>query len=102
MTRQTENTEFGLADMTTRLSLSTLSKVPERVSVPSYDRADLSPGILHIGMGNFHRAHQAAYLDRLFDLGLDHDWAIVGAGVMPFDAARRAALEPRGLAELRG
>ncbi|QFT92385.1 Mannitol 2-dehydrogenase [Roseovarius sp. THAF9] len=95
MTRQTENTEFGLADMTTRLSLSTLSKVPERVSVPSYDRADLSPGILHIGMGNFHRAHQAAYLDRLFDLGLDHDWAIVGAGVMPFDAARRAALEPQ-------
>lgn len=61
--------------------------------MPSYKRADLSPGILHIGMGNFHRAHQAVYLDRLFDLGEGHDWAIVGAGVMPFDAERRAALE---------
>ncbi|WP_196778407.1 mannitol dehydrogenase family protein [Thalassorhabdomicrobium marinisediminis] len=67
--------------------------MPERVSVPSYARADLTPGILHIGMGNFHRAHQAVYLDRLFDLGEGHDWAIVGAGVMPFDAERRAALE---------
>ncbi|WP_080455411.1 mannitol dehydrogenase family protein [Roseovarius sp. A-2] len=81
--------------MTTPLARSTLSQLPGRVSVPSYDRADLSPGILHIGMGNFHRAHQAAYLDRLFNLGLDHDWAIVGAGIMPFDAARRAALEPQ-------
>ncbi|NUH64364.1 mannitol dehydrogenase family protein [Sulfitobacter sp. S0837] len=79
--------------MTTDLSLSTLSQLPQRVSVPSYDRAQLSPGILHIGMGNFHRAHQAAYLDRLFDLGVDHDWAIVGAGVMPFDAERRAMLQ---------
>jgi mannitol 2-dehydrogenase len=79
--------------MTTDLSLSTLSDLPKRVSVPSYARADLSPGILHIGMGNFHRAHQAVYLDRLFDLGECHDWAIVGAGLMPFDAERRAALE---------
>ncbi|MFD2741125.1 mannitol dehydrogenase family protein [Sulfitobacter aestuarii] len=81
--------------MTTSLSLSTLSQLPPRVAVPSYERADLSPGILHIGMGNFHRAHQAAYLDRLFNLGIDHDWAIVGAGIMPFDAARRAALAPQ-------
>ena len=56
-------------------------------------RTDLSAGILHIGMGNFHRAHQAVYLDRLFNLGLDYDWAIVGAGIMPFDAGRRAALK---------
>jgi len=79
--------------MTQKLALSTLSEFSERVTIPAYDRADLSAGILHIGMGNFHRAHQAVYLDRLFNLGLDHDWAIVGAGIMPFDAARRAALE---------
>lgn len=79
--------------MTQKLALPTLSRLPGRVSVPAYDRASLSPGILHIGMGNFHRAHQAVYLDRLFNLGLDHDWAIVGAGIMPFDAARRAALK---------
>ena len=93
MTRHMTISGTGRADMTTDLSLSTLSQLPQRVSVPSYNRADLSPGILHIGMGNFHRAHQAVYLDRLFDLGVDHDWAIVGAGVMPFDAERRAALE---------
>lgn len=79
--------------MTQHLSLSTLSTLSKNVSVPTYDRAALSPGILHIGMGNFHRAHQAVYLDRLFNLGLDHDWAIVGAGIMPFDADRRAHLE---------
>ncbi len=79
--------------MTQKIGLSTLSTLPDRVLVPSYARTDLSPGILHIGMGNFHRAHQAVYLDRLFNLGLDHDWAVVGAGIMPFDAARRAALE---------
>jgi mannitol 2-dehydrogenase len=79
--------------MTQKLALSTLEKLSGKVAVPAYARSDLSAGILHIGMGNFHRAHQAVYLDRLFNLGQDHDWAIVGAGIMPFDAARRAALE---------
>lgn len=79
--------------MTKKLALSTLPTLSDRVSVPSYDRVGLSAGMLHIGMGNFHRAHQAVYLDRLFNMGLDHDWAIVGAGIMPFDAVRRSALE---------
>ena len=78
--------------MTTKLSLANLPALRDRVSVPRYDRAALSPGILHIGMGNFHRAHQAVYLDRLFELGEGQDWAIVGAGIMPFDADRRAAM----------
>ena len=77
----------------TRLSLSSLSELSGRVAVPPYDRAALSPGIVHFGVGNFHRAHQAVYLDRLFAMGRDHDFAIVGAGVMPGDAAMRAALE---------
>ncbi|MEL7098561.1 MAG: mannitol dehydrogenase family protein [Pseudomonadota bacterium] len=79
--------------MTTMLSLANLAKLDEAVSVPSYARSELSPGILHIGMGNFHRAHQAVYLDRLFEQGEGHDWAIVGAGIMPFDADRRAVLQ---------
>ena len=79
--------------MTEKLALSTLSRLSGPVSVPAYDRASLSAGILHIGVGNFHRAHQAVYLDKLFNLGLDHDWAIFGAGIMPFDNARRAVLE---------
>ena len=62
-------------------------------ALPAYDRARLTPGIVHIGLGNFHRAHQAVYLDDLFALGERHDWAIIGAGVRPADAAMRAALK---------
>lgn len=60
--------------------------------LPTYDRRSLSSGIVHIGVGNFHRAHQAVYLDDLFVLGLDHDWAILGAGVRAGDARMREAL----------
>ena len=38
------------------------------------------------------RSHQAWYLHRLMQLGLDHDWAIIGAGVRPNDAERREEL----------
>ncbi|MFT4151958.1 MAG: mannitol dehydrogenase family protein [Paracoccaceae bacterium] len=62
-------------------------------SLPRYDRSRLTPGIVHIGLGNFHRAHQAAYLDDLFALGVDHDWAILGAGVREGDARMRDALK---------
>jgi mannitol 2-dehydrogenase len=62
------------------------------VSLPAYDRSRLSPGIVHIGLGNFHRAHQAVYLDDLFAMGLAHDWAILGAGVRAGDARMRDAL----------
>ncbi len=67
----------------------TLSRMPEGVRVPRYDRSALTPGIVHIGLGNFHRAHQAWYLHRLMDEGMAHDWAIVGAGVRPFDEVQR-------------
>ena len=63
------------------------------VSLPAYDRKSLTPGIVHIGLGNFHRAHMAVYLDDLFALGLDHDWAILGAGVRAPDARMRDALK---------
>ncbi|MEH6776576.1 MAG: mannitol dehydrogenase family protein, partial [Cereibacter changlensis] len=62
------------------------------VARPAYDRASLTPGIVHIGVGNFHRAHMAVYLDDLFALGQDHDWAILGAGVRQGDARMREAL----------
>jgi mannitol 2-dehydrogenase len=75
--------------MATPLSLATLTDLPGDVRVPSYARSDLSPGIVHIGLGNFHRAHQAWYLHRLMDAGKAHDWAIIGAGVRPGDAAAR-------------
>ncbi|WP_037313383.1 mannitol dehydrogenase family protein [Ruegeria halocynthiae] len=75
-----------------KLSSKTLGDLPAGVSVPSYDRSKLSPGIVHIGLGNFHRAHQAWYLHRLMQQGLAYDWAIIGAGVRPGDAAMRERL----------
>ena len=78
--------------MTTKLSLSNLSSLPAAVGRPRYDRASLSPGILHFGVGNFHRAHQAVYLDDLFNTGAGHDWGIVGAGVFEAERAGRGKL----------
>ncbi|OYW58094.1 MAG: mannitol dehydrogenase [Rhodobacterales bacterium 12-65-15] len=63
---------------------------------PAYDRSKLTPGIVHIGLGNFHRAHMAVYLDDLFGMGLCHDWAILGAGVREGDARMREALLAQG------
>ena len=74
------------------LSDATLAQMPEGLRVPRYDRSQLTPGIVHIGLGNFHRAHQAWYLHRLMDEGLARDWAIIGAGVRPNDAEQRARL----------
>ncbi|GGL84640.1 mannitol 2-dehydrogenase [Pseudooceanicola nanhaiensis] len=75
-----------------KLSDANLSNLPGRVAAPVYDRAALRPGIVHIGLGNFHRAHQAWYLHRLMQAGTAQDWAIVGAGVRPYDAGLRAKL----------
>jgi len=78
--------------MPVTLSLSSLASLPGQVARPGYARGDLTPGIVHIGVGNFHRAHQAVYLDELFSAGRDRDWAIIGAGVRDFDVAMRDAL----------
>jgi mannitol 2-dehydrogenase len=59
---------------------------------PAYRSTDLTTGIVHIGVGNFHRSHQAMYLDRLFNRGEATDWAICGVGLLPSDAAMRDAL----------
>lgn len=78
--------------MTTKLSLASLEQLPANVARPTYDRGGLKAGILHFGVGNFHRSHQAVYLDELFNAGLDHDWAIVGTGVLPAEEAGRQKL----------
>lgn len=76
----------------TAISNATMEALAKRVKVPTYDRVGLTPGIVHIGLGNFHRAHQAWYLHRLMEMGLAHDWAIIGAGVRPADALQREKL----------
>ena len=55
------------------------------VPTPTYDRSALRIGIVHFGVGGFHRAHQAMYLDRLMNDGKALDWAICGVGVLPGD-----------------
>ena len=74
------------------LSNATLPDLPDGVKRPEYDRSALTPGIVHIGLGNFHRGHQAWYLHRLMQQGLALDWAIIGAGVRPNDEAQRKRL----------
>ena len=80
-----------MAESLTRLCEAALGSI-STAAVPTYDRGTLTPGIVHFGVGNFHRAHQAVYLDRLLDAGRDHEWAILGAGVMPSDERLRTAL----------
>ena len=74
------------------LRLTTLDQLPSSIARPVYDRPALSPGIVHIGLGNFHRGHQAWYLHRLMQQGHAQDWAIIGAGVRPYDRAMRDKL----------
>ncbi len=75
-----------------RLSQQRLDALPPNVVRPSYDRGAITPGIVHIGCGNFHRAHQVWYMEQLFRQNLSTDWGIIGAGVRPKDAAMRAKL----------
>ena len=64
------------------------------IPTPTYDRSRLRPGIVHLGVGGFHRAHQAMYVDRLLNSGDPGalDWGICGVGVLPHDARMRDVL----------
>jgi mannitol 2-dehydrogenase len=75
-----------------KLSNATLAHLPAEVQRPSYDRTRVRAGIVHFGVGGFHRAHQAMYLDALMNQGEALDWGIRGMGVMPADARMRDVL----------
>ncbi|MET0996425.1 MAG: mannitol dehydrogenase family protein, partial [Mycobacterium sp.] len=66
-----------------KLNNSTLAQIP--IATPSYNRDEIGIGIVHFGVGGFHRAHQAVYIDRLLEKGLASQWGICGVGVMPAD-----------------
>jgi mannitol 2-dehydrogenase len=80
--------EHSMAALTTR----TLASLDDRVPTPTYDRTHVSTGVVHIGVGGFHRAHQAMYHDRLMNEGKALDWGICGVGVMPADRVMQQAL----------
>jgi mannitol 2-dehydrogenase len=58
----------------------TLASVPSALRAPTYDRSRLRPAVVHIGVGGFHRAHQAVYFDELARRGIE-DWGVVGVGL---------------------
>ena len=74
------------------LSARSLAQCGEHVAVPRYDRSRLTVGIVHIGVGGFHRAHQAMYIDTLMNDGLALDWAICGVGVLDSDREMQRVL----------
>jgi mannitol 2-dehydrogenase len=86
--RWDRNSAWYVRDVTLRLSTSNLAAIESRgIPVPHYDRAALTPRILHIGVGGFHRAHMARYVDELAEAG--GGWGIRGVGLL--DADRRIA-----------
>src|SRR5689334_1880709 len=79
-----------------RLTQANLAAFAGRVAVPGYDRQRLAPAIVHIGVGGFHRAHQAVYLDDLAGRGITFDWGERGLGLLPGDKRMAEALIPQG------
>jgi mannitol 2-dehydrogenase len=63
----------------------TLDELDARVARPAYDRSQVTAGIVHFGVGGFHRAHEAMYLDRLMGDGLALEWGICGVGALRHD-----------------
>jgi mannitol 2-dehydrogenase len=66
---------------------ATLGCCAERIPTPRYERSEPRMGIVHVGVGGFHRSHKAAYIDRLLNGGLAREWAIGGIGVLESDDA---------------
>ena len=74
------------------LNNEALDQVNGSTIKPTYDRSQLQAGIVHIGVGNFHRAHLSWYLHRLMQKGMDLNWAIIGSGVTEYDIPMREKL----------
>jgi len=68
-----------------KLNAQNLSKLADRLPVPKYDRSSLKKGIVHIGVGGFHRSHQAYYIHQLLEKHSATEWAICGVGLREAD-----------------
>ena len=73
------------------LNASTLSQLGPKVRVPGYDRNRLRGGIVHFGVGNFHRIHQAYYIDACLHQPGNEGWGIVGIGLLDGPSSRAKA-----------
>lgn len=63
-----------------RLNKNLLSQLPEDVALPKYKRDELVSGIVHLGIGAFHRAHQAFYTEAVLNQ-FGGDWGIIGSSL---------------------
>ncbi|WP_353710621.1 mannitol dehydrogenase family protein [Arthrobacter sp. K5] len=77
----------------TSLNEVALPGLARRLPVPTYNRSAVKTGIVHFGVGGFHRSHEAMFIDRLLNRGGPQDWGICGVGVLPSDAQMRDALK---------
>ncbi|WP_144147576.1 mannitol dehydrogenase family protein [Paraburkholderia sp. BCC1884] len=69
---------------------SLAARAAGEISVPAYRRASLEAGIVHLGLGAFHRAHQAVYTEHVLRAG-DHRWGIVGVSLRRADTSQALA-----------
>ncbi|VVP27048.1 Polyol:NADP oxidoreductase [Pseudomonas fluorescens] len=76
-----------------KLNKQNLHHLASEVRLPAYSLSDTRQGIAHIGVGGFHRAHQAYYTDALMNTGKDLDWAICGVGLRTEDRRARDDLK---------
>ncbi|MCB0352147.1 MAG: mannitol dehydrogenase family protein [Bdellovibrionales bacterium] len=74
------------------LSNSALSSLSAKAAVPAYDRTKIRPGIIHIGVGGFHRSHEAVYIDDYIAKSGETDWGILGLGLLDSDKRMQQAL----------
>src|SRR5581483_9748410 len=81
-----------LEETTMRLGHANLDQMPSAIRRPAYDRSRVTPGIVHLGLGAFHRAHQAVAIDDCLAAG-SNAWGIVGASLRSPET--RDALAPQ-------
>ena len=78
-----------------KLTQDALTALAPGVAAPAYERARLTPSIVHLGVGGFHRAHQAVYLDDLAARRITGAWGERGVGLLPQDRRMAGALIPQ-------
>lgn len=73
-----------------RLTPKLIGQLPNSIAHPTYNPATVTSGVVHLGLGNFHRAHQAACFDRAISRG-DARWGVIGASLRSADVYNRMA-----------
>lgn len=71
--------------MKVKLSEANLFRLKEHLVVPTYNRKEISTGIVHVGVGGFHRAHQAVVIQQLIEMGGHNEWGVCGIGLREAD-----------------